>query len=63
MMVAMSDEFFLSFIAPLIFLVSGIMLLASAARHWARTLALLAGAREAVGEVIALGRVDEFVVS
>ncbi len=50
----MSDEFFLSFVAPLIFLVSGIMLLAGAWRHRARTIAFLSKAREATGKVIAL---------
>ena len=50
----MSDEFFLAFVLPSIFLVVGIVLLASAAYHWARTKALLAKGRDAVGEVVAL---------
>ena len=53
----MSDEFFLSFVGPLLFLVTGIVLFISAARHRTLTLAFLAEAREAIGEVIALEEV------
>lgn len=37
----MSDEFFLTFVAPLIFLLTGIVLLVSAATRRAQTLAFL----------------------
>lgn len=53
----MSDEFFLVFVLPLLFLVTGIALLIGAARHGARTLAFLAKAREAMGDVVALEEV------
>src|SRR3990167_9257646 len=56
-MATMSNEFFLSFVAPLTFPVTGIVLLVSAARHRARTIAFLSKAREATGEVIALEEV------
>lgn len=53
----MSDAFFLSFVLPIIFLLAGIALLIGAALHWTRTRALLAKARGAVGEVIALEKI------
>ena len=50
----MSDEFFLAFALPSIFLLVGIVLLASAAYYWTRTRALLTKGRDAVGKVVAL---------
>ncbi len=53
----MSDEFFLNYVLPLLFLLIGIVLLVKAASHGNRTRAFLAGARESTGEVIALEEV------
>ncbi|NMG74408.1 DUF3592 domain-containing protein [Aromatoleum diolicum] len=50
----MSDEFFLGVVLPVIFLLAGGGLLATAARHGVRTRAFLDQAREAAGEVVAL---------
>lgn len=50
----MSDEFFLSYVLPLVFLLVGIVLLTKAVRHAQRTRAFLTSARESTGEVIAL---------
>jgi hypothetical protein len=50
----MSDEFFLNYVLPLMFLVTGIALLVNAARHWMQTRSFLAGAHEVAGEVVAL---------
>ncbi|OGT21787.1 MAG: hypothetical protein A2V90_08010 [Gammaproteobacteria bacterium RBG_16_57_12] len=51
------EEFFLDYVLPLIFLMTGIALLVSAAYRRAQTLAFLARARETTGEVIALEEV------
>lgn len=53
----MSDDFFLTLVLPIIFLLSGIALLAGAAYHWARTQAFLAKARDGFGKVVALEKI------
>ena len=53
----MSDEFFLTLVAPIIFLLTGIILLISAVYRRARTLAFLAKSLETTGEVTALEEV------
>jgi hypothetical protein len=55
--VTMSDEFFLAVVLPLIFLLTGMVLLVGAARQWTRTRAFLSRAKAAVGEVIALEKI------
>lgn len=50
----MSDEMFLGVVLPVIFLLVGIGLLATATRHGLHTRVFLDKAREAAGEVVAL---------
>jgi hypothetical protein len=51
-----SEAFFLSYVLPLVFLVTGIALLINAVRHWMQTRLFLAGAHEVPGEVVELKR-------
>jgi hypothetical protein len=53
----MSDEFFLDHVIPLVFLVTGMVLLIGATRHGKRTRAFLCKACEVTGTVIAMEEV------